>query len=367
VKAYNALHTVINNVTSFNTSTNTGAILMGDFAVNTLNSQLHEMLNTPVSGAGALSTLADVGVTFQADGTLAVDQTKLNTALSSNFNDVAALFDTVGQATDPQVSYSSAAATAKAGNYNVNITQLATQGNITGSAAAGTTTISAGVNDTLDMTVNGTSAAITLTPGAYTAATLAAELQSEINGASALSAAGAAVTVTQNNGVFTITSNQYGSASNVSISGNGASSLLGSAPVATTGVDVAGSIGGVAATGSGQSLTAAGGNALGLKIQVTGGGLGSRGTVNYSQGFAGTLNLWATSQASSTGLISSAVTGQNSTVTSLNTQIADVKVRLSLLQTSYTKQYTALDLSLASMASTSTYLTQQLSALVKSN
>ena len=106
---------------------------------------------------------------------------------------------------------------------------------------------------------------------------------------------------------------------------------------------------------------------MGLKIQVTGGALGDRGTVSYSQGYAGTLNQWATAQAASTGLISSAVTGENSLVKGLNAQISQQQVRLSLLQASYTKQYTALDLSLASMASTSSYLTQQLTALVKSN
>jgi flagellar hook-associated protein 2 len=323
------------------------------------------MLNTPVNGAGALSSLPDVGVTFQSDGTLAVDQTKLNAALSSNFNDVAALFDTVGQATDPQISYTSAASTAKAGNYNVSISQLATQGSLAGSATAGTAINSS--NDTLNVTINGASAAITLTNGNYTAASLATELQNEINGSSALSATGAAVTVTQNNGVLSIASNQYGSASKVSISGSGAINLLGSAPASTTGVDVAGSIGGVAAIGSGQSLTASAGNALGIKILVSGGALGSRGTVDYSQGFAGILNQWATSQTASTGLISSAVAGQNSTVKNLGTQITAQQARLSLLQASYTKEYTALDLSLASMASTSTYLSQQLTALVKSN
>jgi flagellar hook-associated protein 2 len=366
VKAYNALHTVINNVTAYNASTKSGAILMGDFAVGTLNSQLHEMLNTPIKGAGALSSLSDVGVTFQTDGTLAVDQTKLNKALSSNFNDVAALFDTVGQATDPQISYTSAGSTAKAGNYDVNISQLATQGSLAGSSAAGLT-ITSGTNDSLSVTIDGTSAVITLTPGTYTASTLATEVQNAINGSSTFSAAGTAVTVTQNNGTLTVTSNKYGSTSNVSISGNGASNLLGSAPVSSAGVDVAGSIAGTTATGSGQSLTASAGDALGLKILVSGGALGDRGTVDYSQGFAGMLNLWATSQTGTSGLLSAAVAGQNSTVKLLGTQITAQQTRLSLLQASYTKQYTALDLSLASMASTSTYLSQQLTALVKSN
>ena len=372
VKAYNALHTVINSVTAYNTSTNTGAVLMGDFAVNTLNSQLHEMLNTPVNGAGSLTSLADVGVTFQTDGTLALDQTKLTAAMTSNFNDVAALFDTVGQATDPQISYSSAASTAQAGNYAVNITTLATQGNSTGNLNlnAGSTTIATGT--TINVTLDGASSTVALAAGSYTAAQLATMIESAINGNSTYSSAGSAVTATIDaSGNLSLTSNRYGSTSNISLSDNAGTSIAtfmgATPPAATTGVDVAGTIDGNSATGSGQYLTSGGGNSLGLKIQVNGGALGDRGTVSYSQGFAGTLSQWATAQTANSGLISSAVTGENSLVKGLTAQIAQQKVRLSLLQDSYTKQYTALDLSLASMASTSTYLTQQLTALVKSN
>ena len=59
------------------------------------------------------------------------------------------------------------------------------------------------------------------------------------------------------------------------------------AATSTDGVDVAGSIGGVAATGSGQSLTGGqGGDAEGLKIEVSGGATGSRGTISFCQGYA---------------------------------------------------------------------------------
>ena len=365
VSAYNALHTAVSKVTAYNASTQTASILQGDFAANTVASQLRQMLNTPVTGAGSLSTLADIGVTFQTDGSLAVDQTKLNTALSSNFSGIAALFGTVGQASDPQISYSSAASTVKAGNYAVNITQLATQGNIVGSAAAGTTTITAGVNDSLNVTVNGISTTVTLAPGAYTAASLAAEVQTAINGASVLSGASASVAVTQTGGIFTLTSNKCGSSSNVSISGNGATNLLGGAPVSTAGLDVAGTIGGQTATGLGQFLTSGGGNSLGLKIQVNGGALGTRGTVSYSQGYAGILSQWATSQDGSSGLVAEATNGLNSSLKTLGNQVTAVQARLVALQAQYTRQYTALDQTLQSMNSTSQYLTQQLAALAK--
>jgi flagellar hook-associated protein 2 len=46
---------------------------------------------TPAAG-GTLNYLAQIGITSQADGTLKVDSTALNTALSTNFSDVTNLF-----------------------------------------------------------------------------------------------------------------------------------------------------------------------------------------------------------------------------------------------------------------------------------
>ncbi len=76
------------------------------------------------------------------------------------------------------------------------------------------------------------------------------------------------------------------------------------APVQTTcsapprpvkGADVAGTIGGQPVIGAGQTLTGAPGSpAEGLKIEVTGGTIGSRGTVSFSQGYAYQLNNLAT-------------------------------------------------------------------------
>jgi flagellar hook-associated protein 2 len=366
VSAYNAVEKAVFNVTAYNPTTKTGAILQGDFAVNTISNQLRAMVNTPVVGAGSLTTLMGIGVGFQKDGTLAVDSTQLNAAMTSNFSDIAAVFGTVGQSSDPQISFGSAPSTVQPGNYAVNISQLATHGQIAGSAAAGTTTITAGVNDTLNLSLDGVGTTVTLAPGAYTAASLAAEVQTQINGASALSAAGASVAVTQSGGVFTITSNSYGSTSNVSIAGNGASNLLGGAPVSTAGLDVAGTIGGEAATGSGQFLTAAGGGAMGLKIQISGGALGARSTFNYSQGIAGILNQWATTQVGSSGLVSSATTGVNSSLKSLANQITEENLRLTAIQAQYTSQYTALDGVLSSLNSTQQYLTAQLANLPNS-
>ena len=364
IKAYNDLHTAISSVTAYDPVAQKGAILQGDFSVNTVANQVHRLLNTPVAGAGALTTLSDIGIAFQKDGTLALDATKLNTAVTNHYGDIAALFGAVGRASDSLVSYTSAASTAKPGSYAVNVTQLATQGNIAGLAAAGTT-ITAGVNDTLNVSINGVPATVTLAAGLYSSATLAAQVQTQINGASALSAAGASVAVTQTGGIFTITSNSYGASSGVAIAGNGALNLLGGAPVPVAGLDVAGTIDGQASAGSGQFLTSGGGNSFGIKIQVTGGALGARGTVGYAQGYAYTLNQYATTQLNSSGLLPSATAGLNKSIIDIQKQQAALQVRLAAIQASYTSQFTALDGLLSSMNSTQQYLTQQLASISK--
>lgn len=363
VKAYNDLNTTLRSVSSYDATTQKAAVLLGDAAVRAIQSQIRAALNNPVSGAGALTNLSQIGVSFQKDGSLALDSTKLSAAINSNPNDIAALFATVGKASDSLISYSSAATSTQPGNYAVNISQLATQGTLVGSAAAGTLTIATGSNDTLNVTLDGISVSVTLAAGTYTAAALAAEVQAKINGASALSGAGASVAVTQSGGVFTLTSNSYGSTSGVAISGTGASNLLGGTPTATTGLDVAGTIDGQTATGSGQFLTAGAGNALGLKIQISSGALGARGTVNYSHGYAYSLNSLAASMLASDGLIAGKTKGLNSSITDIGKQRDALNVRLAALQQQYTAQFSALDVMLSSMNQTSTYLTQQLANL----
>jgi len=365
VKAYNDLAATLKNISAYDAASQKGAILQGDSTVRSLQSQLRGMLSTPVVGtSGELTTLSDVGVTFQKDGTLKLDQAKLDSVMASNFSDIASLFATVGKGTDSLVGFSSATSSTKAGHYAVNITQLATRGAAVGSSVANTT-ISSATNDALTLSVNGVSASIVLSAGTYTATTLAAELQSKINSASVLSDAGISVTVTQSAGVLTITSSSYGSVSVVDITGgNGASDLLGT-PAETGGVNVAGSIGAVTATGSGQILTAGSGDPQGLSITINGGATGARGTLNYSQGYATLLSNWSTSILASDGILASRTDGIGRTITDIGKRRTELETRLIGIEKRYRAQFTALDAMLASMNTTSTYLTQQLDQLAK--
>ena len=90
VKAYNELAATLKNISAYDPASRQSAILQGDSTVRTLQTQLRSILSTPVVGtSGALTTLSDVGVSFQKDGTLALNQSKLDSVIASNFSDIA--------------------------------------------------------------------------------------------------------------------------------------------------------------------------------------------------------------------------------------------------------------------------------------
>jgi flagellar hook-associated protein 2 len=231
---------------------------------------------------------------------------------------------------------------------------------------AGSTTIAP--NTKMNVTVDGVTAKINLTEGTYTAKELAAMVQSAINGAPEIVKVASKVTATiDSNGFLNIQSDRYGSASKISINsetGTPVSTLLGTVSSGTVGVDVEGTIGGMQATGSGQILSAAkGSDAAGLKIEVVGGALGSRGRIDFSQGYADRLNKLTDSFIGTEGLIAGNTTSINSNIKRLTDDADAFKIRLTAIEARYRKQFSALDALVASMQTTQNYLTQQLAAI----
>ena len=364
VTNYNALISTINDLSKYNPDTKEAGLLNGDGVLRNIDSQVRRLLSNKVEGvSGGISTLTDIGISRSSkDGTLVLDNTKLGALLETNFQDVAAIFAAVGAPTDSLIEFTSSDSLTKVGDYAVNVSRLATHGTIVGSAAANLT-ITGGSNDTLSVEIDGVSATVTLTAGTYTAASLVAEVQSQINGTQEFKDANRSVEVSESGGVLTITSKTYGAESAVNVAGgNGRTGLLGATPTVTEGLDVAGTIGGVEATGSGQFLTGTGA-AQGLKLKITGGVAGDRGTIAFSQGYAYQLNGFITELLDSNGIFTSATE-------SLNTQIKDVADdrevaarRLATYEQRIRAQFTAMDILVSQLRSTSDFLTSQLASL----
>ena len=223
VQDYNNFITSVNSQVSYDSQTQTAGVLLGQSAATGIESQVQGLVLNTVQGLNPLlNQLGALGITPNTDGTLTVNTTQLNATLSGQtpgvtLDDVRQLFALAGQSTNSAVQFVTGTDQTKAGTYQVNITQAATQGSLTATNGLAASTIINNTNNTLNFTVDGqTSQTLTLAAGTYTPAALANELQAEINGNSSL--AGRNVTVTVNNhNQLVVTSASFGSSSNVAV------------------------------------------------------------------------------------------------------------------------------------------------------
>lgn len=91
VEAYNSLASQIKSRSAYGSDAKTAGALAGDGTLRTMQDQLRSIFNTPASG-GTLTSLAQVGISFQKDGSLLLDSSKLDSAISTDFSDVTNLF-----------------------------------------------------------------------------------------------------------------------------------------------------------------------------------------------------------------------------------------------------------------------------------
>lgn len=95
VTAYNDLYSSMKNSSAYKSK----SALEGDSTLRNLQMQMRSIASGAVSG-GTMSQLFQVGITFSATGTMQLDSAKLDSAMGTDFNDVANLFNsTSGYAT----------------------------------------------------------------------------------------------------------------------------------------------------------------------------------------------------------------------------------------------------------------------------
>jgi flagellar hook-associated protein 2 len=85
VKAYNDISKQLRDATSYNAATKQASVLTGDSGARSLLSALREIIGYSRSSAGSnYSTLSDLGIALQRDGSLAFNSTKFETAMASS-------------------------------------------------------------------------------------------------------------------------------------------------------------------------------------------------------------------------------------------------------------------------------------------
>ena len=132
VSAYNTYANTVSQLQSYNSTTKVAGVLLGDATLSAVQSQIASVLGSKVS-ASSVGSLASLGLTRNADGTLALNSTTLANTLSSNPSSVQQLFTgTSGIATRLSTlvsgfNSSSGALQSRINNLNKDLTGLSSQ------------------------------------------------------------------------------------------------------------------------------------------------------------------------------------------------------------------------------------------------
>lgn len=149
VDTYNTAISFVNEQFVFNEEAQASGPLSGDVTVMTLQSQLRQTIFDPVAGlSSSVNSLSLFGVSFNRDGQLEIDSTRLDEAISGELQNLQNVLTANGSSTDSDVDFVVQTDNTVAGTYDVQITTAAEQADVTG-----TTDISAGIANATSITV----------------------------------------------------------------------------------------------------------------------------------------------------------------------------------------------------------------------
>ncbi len=352
---YNNLIDDISNQQSFDTTSNATGPLFGQYQLNEIKSDMAStIMGTVPNLASTMSSVDEVGITTDTSGKLVVDTSALVSALQSNFDGVMHLFGASGTSTNADIVYqgsSNDTKTSPSTGYAVHIDQAATKAHLT---------LGTAIPDTLtadeSLIINGQT--IALTTGMTQMQLLAAINSNTTKTSLVASYTGADGTGTGS--YLTFTQQNYGASQHINVVstlesgglGIGNKALNETSTGGVAGQDVAGSIDGVAATGSGQVLTVSSGDANGLSVLYSGTATGDQAPIVFTRGIGAMLQTslsYVTDSSGNQGIslteanlqkqmdnIDTQVTKENASITAdmdrMRTEFNAMEVSLNTLQ-----------------------------------
>lgn len=357
MNAFNNIVDFVKQHTAFDKDTFQSGLLFGDSTVQTIEAAMASAVFANVQGLSTnITNLAQLGFTFDSDSKLKLDEARLDAALNESPQAVANLFKTTGESTAASLTYISATSktvSSGAGLYQVNISQIATKGSVlAGMAQSGVST------EVERLKFNGglfgnTEYELVLSVGNSLAATV-----DQINNDARLKDL---VVASVDGGKLKIESKRYGTLGNFTVYSNldpaANNTGLGTQggdndTVITNGVDVAGTINGEPATGSGQFLTGNSGNANteGLQIQYTGAALGVIGSIRVVKGLGSSVNdLVSRYTDSISGFLTEVDKGYDAQMKSIDERIEETRERIALHEENLKRKFAAMELAIAQL------------------
>jgi flagellar hook-associated protein 2 len=363
VSAYNDLRSWADNNVA------TGKRLAANSTLRSMVSTLSSTLLQSVTGlTGSYTATSMAGLSRDKTGVMSLDTTAFRNALTTSFDDVKHLFSQSGVPSDGEITFAGSTDNTKATNtpYAVNITQAATTASVTGSAFA--TYATSGTADTMSITdaSSGNTGTVLLSNG-DSLAKIVASLNSQFTTKNMNLVASAS------GGAVKITSNDYGTTGGFTVgytpgTGDG-TAQLGISATSYAGLNVAGTIGGVAATGFGRTLTGATGSASeGMQLTYTGNTARAAGTVAYSVGMGGMLyNVAANIARDVDGQAATLSTNATTQASALDDRILAAQERLARRKDQLTAQFIAMESAMSKAQSLSTALSSAINGLFTYN
>ncbi len=175
VTAYNALKTAIDATTAAATATADAGALNGNATIRSIQGMLAGLTSTTLSSYGSVSTLAEIGVSTNNDGTLTLDAARLAAAQARDPDGVEAMFNPGQQSSNPLLAITSAMGAAKPGSYAVSAVTPAAGATSAAGTIDGTAMLSSGAS--LVSAYGGPSYGLVLKPnGRVASATITVDL-----------------------------------------------------------------------------------------------------------------------------------------------------------------------------------------------
>lgn len=293
LESYNDVLSYLNDQLSFDPEVSQAKPLLGDTTAILLKRRLQDLITSVVPGSSTgLNSLAKLGVETDTETSeLTLDESKFNAAVSQSVTDVTRLFVGIGVPSNSAIDFVSKTADTRPGTYGVFINTAPTKATVQGAHAIQSSGIAAQEVISVSLFSNATATGDSPTTAQVTVAagSTANDIVNALN--SAFATKKMAVSASNNNGVLTITSTNYGDDYKLqvfsSVADSATQSGIGTTVLESQGVDVAGTINGFKATGKGSVLTSASGFAesgLSIRTEVT--TTGSFGTITVSSGIA---------------------------------------------------------------------------------
>ena len=330
--------------------------LYGQAVIRTARSQLPSLLLEAVGGAAAdLATVGQAGLSLTRDGTLTLDTAKFDAAFTNRQSDLRTLFTEQRTASGTGLAFVSSAQTSTGGSRAIDITALATKATLVTSGFAGLYD-AGGTADSVTVTDtnSGRTTTVALTTGMSTADIVLA-LQT------AFDTDGLNLSATSVGNEIKLDQLGYGTGAGIGLAfsglGDGAAEAWATDTLAS-GTDVAGTIGGLAATGIGQLLVGTSGtDAAGLTVEYSGLTTGAVGSVNLSLG-SGALIERLLDQFLNTGngLIDSKLSALDIRNARLSTQVSALDARLERRRAVLLANYLQMETAIARLKQQSTSL-----------